>query len=190
NRPQAVFKERRTGRQITEKMTTFRDLLDSSVRLNGDTLIMYVRPWGHVPCASAPVPVSGRYRVRASIQAVGTDKPLPVICVCRDQYGREDNDVRDVRDAPVDKPIIIEGEYELKAREVIVYAGWSLPAVREFVPPKNTPIKEYKGPGLAVQWVEIEGPLEPWPTPGYQRLFGDVPLKPQSVVRAMAEGRT
>jgi hypothetical protein len=189
NRPKAEFKERRTGRQITEKMTTFRELLDKQVRLDGDTLIMYVRPWGHVPCASAPVPVSGRYRVRASIQAVGTDKPLPVLCTCRDQYGREDNDVRDVRDAPPDKPLVIEGEYELKAREVIVYSGWSLPGMREFMSMKIGPLKDYKGPGLAVQWVEVEGPLDAWPPVGYQRLFGGVPLKPSSVVRAEAAGQ-
>jgi len=36
----------------------------------------------------------------------------------------------------------------------------------------------YKGPGLAVHWVEIEGPLlESWPPPSVKRVFGDVPVK-------------
>ena len=35
--------------------------------------------------------------------------------------------------------------------------------------------KTYQGPGLAIEWVEVEGPLhETWPTPGHQRLFGDL----------------
>ena len=72
NRPQASIKERRSGREITEKMTTFRDLLGKAVRLDGDTLLMYARPWGHVPCSSAPAPVAGRYRVRASVYAIGS----------------------------------------------------------------------------------------------------------------------
>ena len=33
----------------------------------------------------------------------------------------------------------------------------------------------YQGPGLAMEWVEVEGPLyESWPTPGYRRVFGDL----------------
>ncbi len=35
----------------------------------------------------------------------------------------------------------------------------------------------YQGPGLAMEWVEVEGPLyESWPPPGHQRLFGEVNL--------------
>ncbi len=33
-------------------------------------------------------------------------------------------------------------------------------------------------PGVAVQWVEIEGPLyESWPPPSHQAIFGDLPVK-------------
>jgi len=33
----------------------------------------------------------------------------------------------------------------------------------------------YQGPGLAMEWVEVEGPLhESWPTPGQHRVFGDL----------------
>ena len=36
--------------------------------------------------------------------------------------------------------------------------------------------QNYKGPGLAVQWVEVEGPLyDTWPPPGHRRIFGDLP---------------
>jgi hypothetical protein len=80
SRPQVEFKERRTGKQVTEKMTTFKELMNKVVRLDGETLVMYVRPWGHVPCSTAPAPQAGRYRVKASVYAVGTDgKPLPMM---------------------------------------------------------------------------------------------------------------
>src|SRR5262249_37176911 len=83
---------------------------------------------------------------------------------------------------------VIEGEFELKQRQAIVLVGWSLPAMREAgqVFGKDKPIDQYTGPGLAVQWVEIEGPVDAWPPVGYQRLFAGVPLKPQSVARAEA----
>ena len=39
--------------------------------------------------------------------------------------------------------------------------------------------ENYKGPGLVVQWVEIEGPLlDSWPPPSHRRLFGDLPQAP------------
>ena len=44
----------------------------------------------------------------------------------------------------------------------------------------------YQGPGLAMEWVEVEGPLhESWPTPGQRRVFGDVDLS--KATRADAE---
>jgi mono/diheme cytochrome c family protein len=187
NRPLAEFKERRTGRQITEKMPHFKEMLGKSARLDGDTLVLYVRPYSHIPCATAPAPQTGRYRVRASVYAVGSDgKPLPMRCVCDDLYGRDESDVRAVRDVPADKATVIEGEFELKQRQAIVFAGWSLPTMREF---GQKTLEKLTGPGLAVEWVEIEGPIDPWPPAGYQRLFAGVPLKPQSVARAEAEGR-
>jgi hypothetical protein len=191
NRPPAEFKERRTGRQITEKMPLFKDLLGKVARLDGDTLLLYVRPYSHIPCATAPAPQSGRYRVKASVYAVGTDgKPLPMRCVCDDLYGRDESDVRAVRDVPADRATVIEAEFDLKQRQVIVFAGWTLPTMREAGQlTKDNPLDKFTGPGLAVQWVEIEGPIDPWPPPGYARLFGDVPLKPTSVAKAEAEGR-
>ena len=39
--------------------------------------------------------------------------------------------------------------------------------------------ENYQGPGVAVQWVEMEGPLEDsWPPPSYRLLFGDLPQAP------------
>src|SRR4029078_13626463 len=36
--------------------------------------------------------------------------------------------------------------------------------------------EKYDGPGLAVQWVEVEGPLyDSWPPESHRRIFGDLP---------------
>jgi mono/diheme cytochrome c family protein len=192
-RPEVSIQERRTGRQITEKLKLYQELLGKSARLDGDALVLYLRNPDYIPCATAPAPAGGRYRVRVCASAVNTGgKSLPMMCVCRvNQYDREDTDVRTVRDAPAGKPIVIEEEFDLREREVMVFAGWSLPHPREFERVhKNRPLDANPNlPGLAVHWVEIEGPLGPWPTAGYQRLFGGVPLKPQSVAKAEAEGR-
>jgi len=42
----------------------------------------------------------------------------------------------------------------------------------------NTPMEEYVAPGVAVEWLEIEGPLFPqWPPASYRQLFGDLPVQ-------------
>jgi hypothetical protein len=38
---------------------------------------------------------------------------------------------------------------------------------------------KYAGPGLAVQWIEVEGPLNAsWPPESHRRIFGDLPQAP------------
>ena len=189
-RPQVPFKDRRTGKDVTEKRQGFKELLNKVVRLDGDTLIMNARTWDHVPCSTAAVPAAGRYRIKASVYATGADgQPMPVLLSCRDDYGRSDDDVRAVRDVPAGKPTIIEGEFDLKARQMIVFTGWSLPPTRSMPNIVKGPLSEYAGPGLAVEWVEVEGPVEAWPGAGYESLFGGVPLKPTSVAKLIAAGQ-
>jgi mono/diheme cytochrome c family protein len=191
SRPPTKISERRTGRQVTEKMSVFKDILGKYVWLDGDALVMPARPYGHTPCATAPVPQYGTYRVRASVRTTNAGgKPLPVLLSCRDQYGRSDDDVRAVHDVPPDQPLVIEGQFEMRGRQVIVFTPWSLPDTRQFSAIfKGKSLEEYTGPALVVDWVEVSGPLDPWPTAGYQQLFAGVPLKARSVVKAEAEGR-
>ena len=192
-RPAVSIRERRTGRQVTEKLKLYQELLGKSARLDGDTLVLYLRNPDYIPCATPPAPGDGRYRVRISASALNTGgKPLPMMCVCRPtEYDREDTDVRTVRDVPAGEPVVIEEEFELRQRNVIVFAGWSLPDFRAWERiRKNQKLEGDPGlPGLAVHWIEIEGPLGIWPPEGYRRLFDGVPLKPQSIAKAEAEGR-
>ena len=79
---------------------------------------MHTRMPAMLPCSTAPAPQAGRYRVRALLSSVGTNgKPLPVMCSCRASYGRDDNDVRLVRDVPADKPLNSDERVRLKARQ-------------------------------------------------------------------------
>lgn len=44
---------------------------------------------------------------------------------------------------------------------------------------RDTPLDNYSAPGVAVEWIEIEGPLfEQWPSASYQALFGNLPMEP------------
>jgi hypothetical protein len=77
-------------------------------------------------------------------------------------------------DVPPGKPTVIEFVEKLEAKNTIriVVDGLGVtPTVVEKVGAEN-----YKGPGLAVQWVEIEGPLhDSWPPASHTRVFGNLP---------------
>src|SRR5207248_5239204 len=74
-------------------------------------------------------------------------------------------------------PTTIEFIEKLEPKNTIRFVVDNLgviPPVIEKVGAEN-----YKGPGLAIQWVEIEGPLhESWPPPSHRRIFGDLPQAP------------
>ncbi len=80
-------------------------------------------------------------------------------------------------EVPAGKPTVVEFVERLEAKNTIriVVDGLGVtPPVVEKVGAEN-----YKGPGLAVQWVEIEGPLhDSWPPPSHRRLFGDLRQAP------------
>ena len=102
------------------------------------------------------------------------------------QMGARPNHLVSYFDAPADKPTVVEFVDHLEARSTLQIVPYGTAREQEV---RKAGSDKFSGAGLAVQWVEIEGPLSTWPPAGYQRLFGDVPLKPQSVARAEAEGR-
>lgn len=54
----------------------------------------------------------------------------------------------------------------------------SLENVRDFPHDKNTPGPPLPCPGLAIEWIEIEGPLhDAWPPASQRALFGDLPVQ-------------
>jgi hypothetical protein len=85
-------------------------------------------------------------------------------------------------DAPPDKPATVGVRHFFDTSDTVIVAPYRLNYVRRGrglsqYPPK--PWKEPEGLALAIQWVEVEGPIhEQWPPVGHRRLFGNVPLKP------------
>ncbi len=190
SRSPTKINDHRTGRQITEKVRSFSDMFGKVVKLDGDSLVMYGRPYAHLPVCTAVAPQAGRYRVRAKVRALNSPgKPLPLMLFCHEEYGRSDDDVRQVIDVAEGKPLELDAEFQLNRREMIIFTPWSLPDVRRLAAQLKGQSLD-NGPAIVVDWVEISGPLDPWPLPGYVQLFGDVPLKAASVAKAEAAGRT
>ena len=183
--PPIPFTDLRTGLEMTKRGPNFREGLGRSSRLEGETLIFYTKLPRYGLCATAPVPTAGRYRVRMKACAVGAEpKPIPVGLMTVMQSGREEPVLREVRDIEHGEPREYEFEIDLASRQQFVVNLLTIWDIRRF----KRPIEEYTGPGLKVEWMQIDGPLDLFPPPRYASLFADVPLLPRSVIQAQAAG--
>lgn len=186
-RPPKKLAFRRTAKEAFEK-SGLRNLQDKYVRFDGERLFMHVLSIYSIQ--SDEVPATGRYRLKIVAQAINTgDHPLPLNIL--KTIGGNEGKTLATFDAPPDRPGVFELETVLDKRNGIRINGWQLPndnVVRDRL--KGQPLDEtYTGPGFAFELMELEGPLGEFPPPSHTRLFGDLPLKPASVVKAEREGK-
>lgn len=177
--PPKKIKSRLTGREVAAKA---RDApIGVSLRIDGDVLFCYAITYNHIPLGTATVPQPGRYVVRASLSAENNrGRPLPVRISAGKAWGRDTNSVLAVRDVAEGKAQVIEQEVELGINDLAELHAWTLPSQRTWSDRKlsqGKPLAEYNGPALVIEWLEIEGPLDPFPPESYTRLFGELPLK-------------
>lgn len=183
--PPLAFSDRRTGREMSEKGPNFQQTLNRSCLLRGDALVIYSKLPRYGLACTANVPGKGRYRVRMSAAAVGAAKQPVAAAFGTVDRGREPPVVLDCVDFPPGPPRVIETEIDLQANEAFVVnlpTNWDIRATKQ-------PIEAHEGPGILIEWMEIEGPIDPFPSPAYRGLFGDSRLVPRSVARAEREGR-
>ncbi|WP_395747417.1 DUF1592 domain-containing protein [Prosthecobacter sp.] len=183
--PPQPFSDRRTAEMIVKKGSNFQQTLTRSAVLKDGALIFYSKLPRYGLCATSPVKFAGRYKVTMSACAVGAEeKPVPAGFMVVNQSGREGPVLREVREIPHGAPKVIEYEVELGANQAFVLNLLTTWDIRIF----KKPIEEYTGPGLKVEWMQIDGPLDAFPPPAYTALYGDVPLKARSVVKAEMTG--
>ncbi len=129
--------------------------------------------------------VRGKYRFRISAYAIQNDgKPVTYRVTAGTLKEVTEERLVGYFSVPQDKPTVIEFTEQLEPENRIRILAEGLPAT----PPQVQEVgaENYKGPGLVVQWVDIEGPLlESWPPPSHLALFGN--LKQQRVQRERYE---
>src|SRR5262245_16990738 len=82
----------------------------------------------------------------------------------------------DYFDAPADVPTVFEFVAYKEVHSSVGILPYRLGHPNAV---KAAGVDKYTGPGLAVQWVEVEGPLnETWPPPSHRRIFGALPQQP------------
>jgi hypothetical protein len=119
---------------------------------------------------------AGKYRLRMSVWSFWWDKGT-VKPHARTEAAALVADGRTLGyfDAPSLKPTVTEIEVWLQPGDRLQFNAASLWPVTIYNRPGLA--SGYVGPGIAVDWLDVEGPLlESWPPPAHRRLFGDLPF--------------
>lgn len=128
------------------------------------------------------VPAAGRYRVRISAQPYRNQgRPLVVFINCGNPIHPDERYCA----IAGDEPTILDFTAQMGAGNTVRTApyGFGQIYIRD--------LAAYQGPGLQVDWVEVEGPLtDTWPPASHQRLLGSIDLKKATPAEAEQVLRT
>jgi mono/diheme cytochrome c family protein len=120
----------------------------------------------------------GKYRVKMSASGIqNPGRPATFYVLAGTMQGVTSQHLVGYWDVPNDVPTTIEFTDILEPLQTFRIVAEGLPVTPPTV--QKVGAQNYKGPGLAVQWVEIEGPLlEAWPPASHQKLFGNLAQAP------------
>ncbi len=154
----------------------------TSLRLTKSDERIFLRQGETVVCFSSyyaaaafwlPEPGKYRFRITASgYQSSGQPVSFRVQTQWPGKRGKAEKHLIGYFDAPADKPTVVEFTDYLQVNGGIEVLPYGLPSDAVH----KAGAAGYKGPGLAVHWVEVEGPLhDTWPPASHRRIFGDLP---------------
>ena len=120
----------------------------------------------------------GQYRVRISAYGYqNPGKPATFYVLAGSMQGVTSQHLVGYFDVPDGTPTVVEFTDFLEPRDTLRIVAEVLGVTPPTV--QKVGAENYKGPGLAVQWVEVEGPrMESWPPPSHHKLFGELPQAP------------
>lgn len=116
----------------------------------------------------------GRYRFRLSVSGIQSQGKPVTFSVHSGGGGMGGPKAHLVSyfDAPPDQAKIIKFEDQMEPRTSIVILPYDLPNAQTV---SKSGAEAWEGAGLAVDWVEMEGPLnETWPPESHRRIFGEM----------------
>jgi hypothetical protein len=115
----------------------------------------------------------GKYRFRITAYGTQTDKPITFYVKAGPMNAAAEQYLIGYYSVPPNEPTVVEiledMEPNLTLRIVVDGLGVTPPQVEKIG------AENYKGPGLLIQHVDIEGPIiESWPPESHRRIFGDL----------------
>ena len=147
-------------------------------KLDNDGVVLFTSvPWQAVTLSPFYPSDRGRYRFRISASGIqSSGKPVTYRLEAGPMLMGTKNRLVGYFDAPADKSAVVEFVENLEARSTLRIHPYGL-ANSQVV--DKVGADAYDGPGLAVEWVEVEGPLhDAWPPESHRRIFGDLSQAP------------
>jgi hypothetical protein len=147
-------------------------------RLQDDAVVCFSSSHWHAITLGQFYPQDrGVYRFRISASGFQSDgKPVAYSVVAGSMLMGGKNHLVGYFDAPADTPAVVEFVESLDARSTVRILPYGLASAQAV---HKVGADEYEGSGLAIQWVEVEGPLhESWPPASHRRIFVDLPQAP------------
>ena len=136
--------------------------------------------WQAVTISQFYPPDRGAYRFRISACGVqSSGRPVTFEVKAGPMLMGTKNHLVGYFDAPPDEPKVFEFVDHFEARDHIRILPYGLASAQAV---NKVGADKYDGPGLAVEWVEYEGPLhDRWPPESHRRIFGDLLQGPAPV---------
>ena len=115
----------------------------------------------------------GRYRFRVSASGYQSkDSPITFRIGAGSSRLAGKSGLVGYFDAPPDKPTVFEFVEYMEPRTTISILPYGLTNAQSV---HKVGADKWDGPGLALQWIEVEGPLhDTWPPASHRRIFGDL----------------
>ena len=143
---------------------------------DGEVVCFCSSEWHNVGISTFYPPDAGNYRFRISASTIqGEGKPVTFRVTASGTRLTGTSGLISYFDAPPDKPTVFEFVRYMEPRTTITMLPYGLAGANTV---KQTGGEYWNGPGLAVQYVEVEGPLnETWPPESHRRIFGEMAQK-------------
>ena len=160
------------GMQMTRQKIPVPRLGEDTL-VKDDEVIFYSAGRLERPVIDALSATAGQYHFRVKCNTVHTGKPMTLL-VYTGNYGVSVQGLFTRPMTMVDVPPqteVIEFTVPLLARETISLSAYGLGNIYK------KSVEDYQGPGVAIQWIEVEGPIfGTWPPEPRARLLGDIDL--------------
>jgi hypothetical protein len=139
-------------------------------------------PWQSVDFGAFYPSDPGLYRFRISASAYQSQgKPVTYRVTTGNRQLSGKDGLVGYFDAPADKPTVVEFVHFMEPRTSLTILPYGLATAQAV---NKVGADAFEGPGLALHWMEVEGPLyDAWPPESHRRIFGDLPQKPAPVYR-------
>ena len=147
---------------------------ESVYRQRDESVVLFSSsPWNSITVGQFYPPDRGRYRVRISAYGFQNgDKPVTFRVDAGPMLMGTKNHLVSYFDAPADKSTVTEFVDYFDARNHFRISPYGLAGAQVVT---KVGADNYEGPGLGVDWVEVEGPLhDAWPPESHRRIFGEL----------------